>query len=102
MTPVLEVKNPFNMNSCEFALYIEREELAQLDDCTMALAALVAAFHVFDIPCPKRIHRTLNFLESLVFEVRSPASLPTPLETGLEAPRHPESDGAPSTPLRRI
>ncbi|KAF4796261.1 sterile alpha motif domain-containing protein 3 isoform X2 [Turdus rufiventris] len=102
VTPVLEVKNPFNMNSCEFALYIEREELAQLDDCTMALAALVAAFHVFDIPCPKRIHRTLNFLESLVFEVRSPASLPTPVETGLEAPRHPESDGAPSTPLRSI
>ncbi|RMC13002.1 hypothetical protein DUI87_10531 [Hirundo rustica rustica] len=78
VTPVMEVKNPFNMNSCEFALYIEREELAQLDDCTMALAALVAAFHVFDIPCPKRIHRTLNFLESLVFEVRKPASLPTP------------------------
>ncbi|NXD23805.1 SAMD3 protein, partial [Spelaeornis formosus] len=76
VTPVLEVKNPFNMNSCQFALYIEREELAQLDDCTMALAALVAAFHVFDIPCPKRIHRTLNFLESLVFEVRNPASLP--------------------------
>ncbi|NXP92356.1 SAMD3 protein, partial [Passerina amoena] len=76
VTPVLEVKNPFNVNSCEFALYIEREELAQFDDCTMALAALVAAFHVFDIPCPKRIHRTLNFLESLVFEVRNPASLP--------------------------
>ncbi|KAJ7407898.1 sterile alpha motif domain-containing protein 3 isoform X2 [Willisornis vidua] len=69
VTPVLEVKNPFNVNSCEFALYIEREELAQLDDCTMALAALVAAFHVFNIPCPKRIHRTLKFLESLVFEV---------------------------------
>ncbi|NXF33994.1 SAMD3 protein, partial [Nyctibius bracteatus] len=67
-TPVLEVKNPFNVNSCEFALFVEREELAQLDDCTMALAALVAAFHVFDIPCPKRIHRTLNFLGSLVFE----------------------------------
>ncbi|NXC17291.1 SAMD3 protein, partial [Corythaeola cristata] len=72
VTPVLEVKNPFNVNSCEFALYVEREELAQLNDCTMALAALVAAFHVFDIPCPKRIRRTLNFLESLVFEVRSP------------------------------
>ncbi|XP_063246064.1 sterile alpha motif domain-containing protein 3 [Prinia subflava] len=82
VTPVMEVKNPFNMNSCEFALYIEREELAQLDDCTMALAALVAAFHVFDIPCPKRIHRTLNFLESLVFEVRNPASLPTPAGPG--------------------
>ncbi|KFR07337.1 Sterile alpha motif domain-containing protein 3, partial [Opisthocomus hoazin] len=72
VTPVLEVKNPFSMNSCEFALYVEREELAQLDDCTMALAALVAAFHVFDIPCPNRIHRTLNFLESLVFGARSP------------------------------
>ncbi|NXE49004.1 SAMD3 protein, partial [Casuarius casuarius] len=69
ITPVLKVKNPFNVNSCEFALYIEREELTQLDDCTMALAALVAAFHVFDIPCPKRIHRTLNFLESLVSEM---------------------------------
>ncbi|KFQ30402.1 Sterile alpha motif domain-containing protein 3, partial [Mesitornis unicolor] len=72
VTPVLEVKNPFNVNSCEFALYIENEMLAQLDDCTMALAALLAAFHVFDIPCPKRIQRTLNFLQSLVFEVRSP------------------------------
>ncbi|NXP49616.1 SAMD3 protein, partial [Heliornis fulica] len=69
VTPVLKVKNPFNMNACEFSLYIEREEITQLDDCTMALAALVAAFHVFDIPCPIRIHRTLNFLESLVFEV---------------------------------
>ncbi|NWT50027.1 SAMD3 protein, partial [Erythrocercus mccallii] len=78
VTPVMEVKNPFNVNSCKFALYIEREELAQLDDCAMALAALVAAFHVFDIPCPKRIYRTLNFLESLIFEVRNPASLPTP------------------------
>ncbi|XP_059698106.1 sterile alpha motif domain-containing protein 3 isoform X2 [Haemorhous mexicanus] len=102
VTPVLEVKNPFNVNSCEFALYIEREELAQLDDCTMALAALVAAFHVFDIPCPKRIHRTLNFLESLVFEVRNPASLPTPVKTGLQAPKPPVSDGAPSPPLRSI
>ncbi|XP_050828632.1 sterile alpha motif domain-containing protein 3 [Serinus canaria] len=102
VTPVLEVKNPFNVNSCEFALYIEREELAQLDDCTMALAALVAAFHVFDIPCPKRIHRTLNFLESLVFEVRNPACLPTPVKTGLQAPKPPVSDGAPSTPLRSI
>ncbi|NWV10897.1 SAMD3 protein, partial [Ptilonorhynchus violaceus] len=81
-TPVLEVKNPFNVNSCEFALYVEREELAQLDDCTMALAALVAAFRVFDIPCPRRIHRTLSFLESLVFEVRNPASLPTQAKTG--------------------
>ncbi|KAM9297890.1 sterile alpha motif domain-containing protein 3 [Morus bassanus] len=89
VTPVLEVKNPFNVNSCEFALYIEREELAQLDDCTMALAALVAAFHVFDIPCPKRIHRTLNFLESLVFEVRSPAPLPAQVKRGLVAAEYP-------------
>ncbi|OPJ73070.1 sterile alpha motif domain-containing protein 3 [Patagioenas fasciata monilis] len=88
-TPVLEVKNLFNVNSCKFALYIEREELAQLDDCTMALAALVASFHVFDIPCPKRIHRTLSFLESLVFEVRSPVSLPTQLNRGLEVPKYP-------------
>ncbi|XP_068040581.1 sterile alpha motif domain-containing protein 3 isoform X2 [Anomalospiza imberbis] len=102
VTPVLEVKNPFNMNSCEFALYIEREELAQLNDCTMALAALVAAFHVFNIPYPKRIHRTLNFLESLVFEVRNPASLPTLVKTELEAPKYPVSDGAPSTSLRSI
>ncbi|XP_056343958.1 sterile alpha motif domain-containing protein 3 isoform X3 [Oenanthe melanoleuca] len=100
VTPVLEVKNPFNMNSCEFALYIEGEELAQLDDCTMALASLLAAFQVFDIPFPKRIHRTLNFLQSLVFEVRSPASLPSLVKTGLEAPKPPVSDGAPSTPLR--
>ncbi|XP_054051832.1 sterile alpha motif domain-containing protein 3 [Rissa tridactyla] len=91
VTPVLEVKNPFNVNSCEFALYVEREELAQLDDCTMALAALVAAFHVFDIPCPKRIHRTLSFLESLVFEVRSPASLPAQTKKGLEAPEYPST-----------
>ncbi|XP_017685261.1 PREDICTED: sterile alpha motif domain-containing protein 3 [Lepidothrix coronata] len=102
VTPVLEVKNPFNVNSCEFALYVEREELAQLDDCTMALAALVAAFHVFDIPCPKRIHRTLKFLESLVFEVRNPASLPIQVKTGLEAPKYPISDGAHSTPLGSI
>ncbi|KFO89462.1 Sterile alpha motif domain-containing protein 3, partial [Buceros rhinoceros silvestris] len=72
VTPVLEVKNPFDVNSCEFVLYIEREEVAQLADCTMALAALLAAFHVFDIPCPRRIHRTLSFLESLVLEARSP------------------------------
>ncbi|NXW58139.1 SAMD3 protein, partial [Eurystomus gularis] len=82
MTPVLEVKKPFNVNSCKFALYVEREEPAQLDDCTMALAALVAAFHVFNILCPKRIHRMLNFLESLVFEVRSSASLPTQERVG--------------------
>ncbi|XP_013814506.2 sterile alpha motif domain-containing protein 3 isoform X1 [Apteryx mantelli] len=89
LTPVLKVKNPFNVNSCDFALYIEREELTQLDDCTMALAALVAAFHVFDIPCPKRIHRTLNFVESLVFEMRGSPSLPAQVKRGLELPKHP-------------
>ncbi|XP_071405171.1 sterile alpha motif domain-containing protein 3 [Pithys albifrons albifrons] len=102
VTPVLEVKNPFNVNSCEFALYIEREELAQLADCTMALAALVAAFHVFNIPCPKRIHRTLNFLESLVFEVRNPASLLTQVKAGLETHKYPVSGGAHSTPHSSI
>ncbi|KAM6279311.1 sterile alpha motif domain-containing protein 3 [Porphyrio hochstetteri] len=89
VTPVLEVKNPFNMNSCEFVLYVEGEELAQLRNCTTALAALVAAYHVFDIPYPKNIHRTLNFLESLVFEVRGLASLPTQVKGGLEVPVYP-------------
>ncbi|NWU88687.1 SAMD3 protein, partial [Upupa epops] len=74
-TPVLEVKHPFDMNSCKFVLHVGGEELAQLNDCTMALAALLASFHVFDIPCPKRIHRTLNFLESLVFEVNKQRNL---------------------------
>ncbi|NWI15208.1 SAMD3 protein, partial [Crypturellus soui] len=63
-TPLLKVKNPFSVNSCEFALCIEREELTQLDDCTAALAALVAVFHVFEIPCPRGIRRTLAFLAS--------------------------------------
>ncbi|XP_062428541.1 sterile alpha motif domain-containing protein 3 isoform X1 [Rhea pennata] len=89
VTPVLKVKNPFNVSLCEFALYMENEELTQLDDCTMALAALVAAFHVFDIPCPKGIHRTLNFLESLVFEMRDSPSLPAQVKGGLELPKHP-------------
>ncbi|XP_012952234.2 sterile alpha motif domain-containing protein 3 isoform X1 [Anas platyrhynchos] len=86
VTPVLEVKNPFNVNSCEFALYVEKQEVAQLEDCTTALAALVAAFYVFDIPCPNRIYRTLNFLESLVFEMRCPAFLPAQVKRGLEIP----------------
>nr|XP_009687098.1 PREDICTED: sterile alpha motif domain-containing protein 3 isoform X2 [Struthio camelus australis] len=89
ITPVLKVKKPFNVNSCEFALYIEKEELTQLDDCTMALAALVAAFHVFDIPCPKRIHRTLNFLQSLIFEMSGSPSLLAQVKRGLELPKHP-------------
>ncbi|XP_006118656.2 sterile alpha motif domain-containing protein 3 isoform X2 [Pelodiscus sinensis] len=76
LTPVLEVKNPFSVNTCEFALYVEKEKLAQLDDCTMALAALLAAFHVFGIQCPRRIHNTFNFLESLILEMKSPQSLP--------------------------
>lgn len=88
---MLEVRNPFDVNSCEFALHIEREEVAQLADCTMALAALLAAFHVFEIPCPRRIRRTLSFLESLVFEARSPAALPSQGKGGLEAPGSPSS-----------
>ncbi|XP_025066416.1 sterile alpha motif domain-containing protein 3 [Alligator sinensis] len=83
-TPVLEVKNPFNVNTCEFALYVEKEKLAQLDDCTMALAALLAAFHVFDIQCPEKIHNTLNFLESLIFEVRCLQSFPVKVKRELE------------------
>lgn len=81
---MLEVKNPFNVNTCEFALYVEKEKLAQLDDCTMALAALLAAFHVFDIQCPEKIHNTLNFLESLIFEVRCPQSFPVKVKRELE------------------
>ncbi|NXA35538.1 SAMD3 protein, partial [Eudromia elegans] len=64
VTPLVKVKNPFNVNTCEFALCIEREELAQLDDCATALAALVAAFHVFEIPCPQGMRNTLTFLGS--------------------------------------
>ncbi|NXL92431.1 SAMD3 protein, partial [Alectura lathami] len=85
VTPVLEVKNPFSVDSCEFALYIEKQEVAQLHDCTTALAALVAAFHVFNIPCPNRIQRTLNFLESLIFMMSiPPPSLPTSHQCDLE------------------
>lgn len=88
---MLEVKNPFDVNSCEFVLYIEREEVAQLADCTMALAALLAAFHVFDIPRPSGIRRTLSFLESLLFETRRPAALPRQGTRGLQAPGSPSS-----------
>ncbi|XP_019468544.2 sterile alpha motif domain-containing protein 3 [Meleagris gallopavo] len=87
LTPVLEVKNPFNVNSCRFALYIEKQEVAQLNDCTTALAALVAAFHVFNIQCPSRIQRTLKFLVSLIFEMNIPqAFLPGQVKRGLEMP----------------
>ncbi|NXJ15488.1 SAMD3 protein, partial [Odontophorus gujanensis] len=76
LTPVLEVKNPFNVNSCRFALYVEKQEVAQLSDCTTALAALVAAFHVFNIQCPSRIQRTLKFLVSQIFEMNIPQAFP--------------------------
>uniref|UniRef100_A0A8D2EXA4 Sterile alpha motif domain containing 3 n=2 Tax=Theropithecus gelada TaxID=9565 RepID=A0A8D2EXA4_THEGE len=71
-TPVLEVKNPFNMEVCEFSLYLERERLTKVDDCVTALAALVAAFHVFGIECPRRLSQTFNFLETLIFDMHSP------------------------------
>eukprot|EP00076_Gallus_gallus_P039454 XP_025004992.1 sterile alpha motif domain-containing protein 3 [Gallus gallus] len=90
LTPVLEVKNPFDVNSCRFALYIEKQEVAQLSDCTTALAALVAAFHVYNIQCPSRIQRTLKFLVSLIFEMNIPqAFLPGQVKRGLEIPKHP-------------
>ncbi|KAM5228779.1 sterile alpha motif domain-containing protein 3 [Ctenodactylus gundi] len=65
-TPVLEVKNPFNVDVCEFSLYLDREKLTQVDDCITAVAALVAAFRVFGIEHPKRLFQTLNFLETLI------------------------------------
>ncbi|XP_047614775.1 sterile alpha motif domain-containing protein 3 isoform X1 [Phacochoerus africanus] len=71
-TPVLEVKNPFNMDVCEFSLYLEKERLTKVDDCVTALAALIAAFHVFGIKCPKQLSQTLNFLETLIFDMHSP------------------------------
>ncbi|XP_014636706.1 PREDICTED: sterile alpha motif domain-containing protein 3 isoform X2 [Ceratotherium simum simum] len=71
-TPVLEVKNPFNIDVCEFSLYLEKERLTQVDDCVTALAALIAAFHVFGIECPRRLSQTLNFLETLIFDMHSP------------------------------
>ncbi|NXG45099.1 SAMD3 protein, partial [Psilopogon haemacephalus] len=74
-TPVLEVRNPFSLSACHFVLHLGRERLARLDDCGAALAALLAAFSVFHIPCPRSIHRTLRFLQSLLFEGRSPAAL---------------------------
>ncbi|KAL4675830.1 hypothetical protein H8959_009975 [Pygathrix nigripes] len=71
-TPVLEVKNPFNMEVCEFSLYLERERLTKVDDCVTALAVLVAAFHVFGIECPRRLSQTFNFLQTLIFDMHSP------------------------------
>uniref|UniRef100_A0A2K6FFA0 Sterile alpha motif domain containing 3 n=1 Tax=Propithecus coquereli TaxID=379532 RepID=A0A2K6FFA0_PROCO len=71
-TPVLEVKNPFNIEVCEFSLYLEKERLTKVDDCVTALAVLVAAFHVFGIECPRRLSQTLSFLETLIFDVHSP------------------------------
>ncbi|KAB0360262.1 hypothetical protein FD754_004418 [Muntiacus muntjak] len=73
-TPVLEVKNPFNMDVCEFSLYLEKERLTKMDDCITALAALIASFHVFGIECPRRLSQTLNFLETLIFDAHSPYS----------------------------
>lgn len=73
-TPVLEVKNPFNMDVCEFSLYLEKERLTKVDDCVTALAALIASFHVFGIECPRGLSQTLNFLETLIFDAHSPYS----------------------------
>ncbi|XP_054424903.1 sterile alpha motif domain-containing protein 3 [Pteronotus mesoamericanus] len=70
-TPVLEVKHPFNIDVSEFSLYLEKERLTKVDDCVTALAALVAAFHVFGIQCPRRLSQTLNFLETLIFDTHS-------------------------------
>ncbi|XP_049628582.1 sterile alpha motif domain-containing protein 3 [Suncus etruscus] len=70
-TPVLEVKNPFNTAVCEFSLYLEKERLTKVDDCVTALAALIAAFHVFEIECPQRLSQTLIFLETLIFDMHS-------------------------------
>ncbi|XP_060046907.1 sterile alpha motif domain-containing protein 3 [Erinaceus europaeus] len=71
-TPVLEVKNPFNIDICEFSLYLEKERLTKVDDCVTALAAFIAAFHVFGIECPRRLSQTLSFLETLIFGMQSP------------------------------
>ncbi|XP_012589904.1 PREDICTED: sterile alpha motif domain-containing protein 3 [Condylura cristata] len=71
-TPVLEVKHPFNIDVCEFSLYLEKEKLTKVDDCVTALAALIAAFHVFGIECPRRLSQTFNFLETLIFDTHSP------------------------------
>ncbi|XP_066227877.1 sterile alpha motif domain-containing protein 3 [Saccopteryx leptura] len=82
-TPVLEVKNPFNIDVCEFSLYLEKERLTKVDDCVTAVAALVAAFHVFGIQSPRQLAQTLNFLETLIFDVHSPY-FPSMKEKGKE------------------
>jgi hypothetical protein len=71
-TPVLEVKNPFNIDVCEFSLYLDKEKLTKVDDCVTAVAALVAAFQVFGIEYPRRLSQTLNFLQTLIFDMQSP------------------------------
>ncbi|KAI5193771.1 Sterile Alpha Motif Domain-Containing Protein 3 [Manis pentadactyla] len=71
-TPVLEVKNPFNIDDCEFSLYLEKERLTMVEDCVTAMAALIAAFPVFGIECPRRLSQTLNFLDTLIFDMHSP------------------------------
>ncbi|EHB17381.1 Sterile alpha motif domain-containing protein 3 [Heterocephalus glaber] len=71
-TPVLEVKNPFDVRVCEFSLYLDKEKLTKVDDCVTALAALVAAFHIFGIKCPRRLSQTLNFLETLILDTHNP------------------------------
>ncbi|ELW69411.1 Sterile alpha motif domain-containing protein 3 [Tupaia chinensis] len=71
-TPVLEVKNPFNIDVCEYSLFLEKERLTKVDDCVTAVAALVATFHVFAIECPRRLSQTLHFLETLIFDMHSP------------------------------
>lgn len=48
-TPVLEAKDPFHINACEFSLYWYKEKL------THTLADLVAAFDVFEIKHPRRL-----------------------------------------------
>lgn len=88
-TPVLEVKNPFNTDVCEFSLYLEKEKLTKVDDCVTALAALIAAFHVFGVECPRGLSQTLNFLETLIFDMHSP-HIPSMKEKEKEiAFRHP-------------
>ncbi|XP_075410054.1 sterile alpha motif domain-containing protein 3 [Tenrec ecaudatus] len=71
-TPVLEVKNPFSISDCEYSLYLEQERLAKVDDCVTALAALVAAFHVFGIKCPQGLCQTLRFLKTLILDLHHP------------------------------
>nr|XP_014352271.1 PREDICTED: sterile alpha motif domain-containing protein 3 [Latimeria chalumnae] len=73
--PVIKVKNPFSIFTCEFTLYVKKEPFAQLDDCTMALAAFVSAFHVFRFQRPRRLQNTLAFIETIVLGMGRPESL---------------------------